>query len=433
MKFVSTRGASPAVSVSEALERGLAPDGGLFVPEDFPYIDLRMLDGRTTLAEIGEVLLHPFFAEDSRLSEALSEICRISFSFPTPLVSVPGRPGDFILELFHGPTSAFKDVAARFLANVLTHGPGVKGTVVVATSGDTGGAVAAAFAGKPGIEVVILYPDGKVSARQEAQLCGWGGNVRAFAVDGTFDDCQRVVKEVLLTRDGNRNWLSANSINLGRVLPQMVYYAQVSLARKRAGATHDAGFIIPTGNLGNALAALWAKKIGMPIGPIVLALNANRGLVDYLANGSFAPNATISTLANAMDVGNPSNLERLRGLAPDVSFLRKEVRAESVGDAEIRAEIRGSEAEWGQALCPHTATAAVARKRLGTGSDAEWILVATAHPAKFEAIVEPLIGHTLPIPSALAEILRRPAVKTAIPATLSALLVELSSETDRRY
>lgn len=425
MNFGSTRHGISPVSIGEALEKGLAPDGGLFIPEEFPRFDLRQFDGKNTLAEIGGVLLRPFFTGDSRFAGALPEICREAFNFPTPLVPIPNRPGDFMLELDHGPTSAFKDVGARFLASSLSRA-GVRGTVLVATSGDTGGAVAAAFFGKPGIDVVVLYPKGKVSPRQEAQLCAWGGNVRAFALEGTFDDCQRVVKEALLDRSGKRNWLSANSINLGRILPQMVYYAQAALARKRAGAKREPGFIIPTGNLGNALAALWAKELGLPIGPVVLALNANRGIADFLAAGNFKPVATIATLANAMDVGNPSNLERLEALRPEIDLLRADVRAEVASDAEIRSEIKTSEKEWGKAICPHTATAAIARRRIGAiGADQEWILVSTAHPAKFESIVEPLIGHTVPVPEALAEILRRSATRTEIAPTYAALRAEL--------
>ncbi len=422
MKFVSTRGAGP-VSIREALEAGLAPDGGLFVPTEFPKLGPKDFENLTTLSEIGGRLLGPFFVDDPGVSVTLGEICHSAFDFPTILRKVPKRPKDFILELFHGPTCAFKDVGARFLARVTAPGRSEKmQTVIVATSGDTGGAVAAAFHKLRGVEVVILFPKGKVSPRQEHQLCAWGDNIRAFAVEGDFDACQRIVKEALLDRASGRDWRSANSINLGRVLPQMVYYAQASLAHP------DAGFIIPSGNLGNALAALWAKKIGLPIGPVVLALNANRVIADFFESGVYQPASTIATIANAMDVGNPSNLERLRALYPKMDDLRANVRAESVSDDEIRNEIRTSEAEWGQALCPHTATAAVIRRRLakepGFG-DREWILVSTAHPAKFESIVEPLIGHPVELPGALKEILRRPATSETIEPTYAALLKRL--------
>ena len=264
MKFRSTRGKAPVIDIAQALLAGLAPDGGLYVPDEFPRLSAsdfkKELTGGTRLAAIGARLLAPFFATDPGLSRALPGICTRAFDFPVPLRPVAGREGDYVLELFHGPTAAFKDVGARFLAECVsllketpaanvgrvgaplaegaTPVPGSRAAnvgsvqsrlrrVIVATSGDTGGAVAAAFFGKPGLEVVVLYPKGRISARQEKQLCAWGGNIRAFAVEGSFDDCQRMVKEALLRpRSATAPaWLSANSINLGRILPQMVYYA----------------------------------------------------------------------------------------------------------------------------------------------------------------------------------------------------------------
>jgi threonine synthase len=432
MKFVSTRGKIAPVSIREALEAGLASDGGLFVPEAFPKFTVSDFNGCNTLASVAKILLKPFFAEDETLSQALPEICDTSFNFPVPLTAVPKRTGDFILELYHGPTSAFKDVGARFLAasmEALAKAETVSKprTVIVATSGDTGGAVAGAFFGRKGIDVVILYPRGRISPRQEKQLCAWGGNIRAFAVNGTFDDCQRIVKEALLDPNASRTWLSANSINLGRILPQMVYYAYsaVLLARKASGVQSSEDFpgvIIPSGNLGNSLAALWVRKVGLPLGPVHLAMNANRGVVDFLATGELNPAATIPTLANAMDVSKPSNLERIRNLFPVHADLQKQVSSESVSDDEIRAEIKTSEAEWGQVLCPHSAVAAVVRKRMDPSEQKRsWILVATAHPAKFETIVEPLIGHAVAVPPLLAQILAKPSVEIPMDATYAAL------------
>ena len=427
MRYVSTR--SPAapvpIPIQAALEAGLAPDGGLYVPESFPRFAPEDFAHDRTMAEVGARLLAPFFDGDPGLSGALPEICARAFDFPIPLVSVPGRPDDFILELYHGPTAAFKDVGARFLAECATHLPHAgERTVIVATSGDTGGAVGAAFFGKPGVQVVILYPAGRISPRQEKQLCAWGGNVRAFAVEGAFDDCQRMVKETLLRARQQKSsphaWLSANSINLGRILPQMVYYARASLELWRARG-RAASFIIPSGNLGNSLAALWARRVGMPIDRIALALNQNRPVADYLATGTFTPAATITTLANAMDVGNPSNLERLRQLYPALEELRSHVLAESVTDEEIRQEIRVSEKDWGQPFCPHTAVAGVLRKRLPREAANPWVLVATAHPAKFESIVEPLIGHAVEIPPALAKILKQPSRSERVAPTVEAL------------
>ena len=458
MKFVSTRNPALRVTIREALKNGLAPDGGLYVPEVYPHIEIDAFRNAKTHADVAYMLLSPFFAEDAVLKSALQKICDTTFQFPIPLNAVPGKPHDFILELYHGPTSAFKDVGARFLANVMeviiadesaqtqdslclnvdsqshvnksphldiASRPSARSpkTVLVATSGDTGGAVAGAFFGKAGINVAILYPDGKISARQEKQLCAWGGNVHAFAVKGTFDDCQRIVKEALKTSHGQNSgqeWLSANSINLGRILPQMVYYAYAALQLKQAS------FVIPSGNLGNSLAAVWAKKIGLPIGEIHLALNANHGVTDFLTSGNFTVQKTIPTLANAMDVSNPSNLERLRNLYPDVNDLKKFMHAESVSDEAIKMEITSSEIEWGQVLCPHTAVAAVVRKRNfkdhpGAAKN-PWVIVSTAHPAKFESIVEPLIGHLVTVPEALAEILLKPSKVKKIDPTYSAFM-----------
>jgi threonine synthase len=436
VQYISTRDATRTVGIREALEAGLAPDGGLFVPDHFPKFRAEDFRAGLSLAEFAPIVLAPFFGTDSELSTALPEICRSAFNFPTPIFRVPGEghSGDFILELYHGPTCAFKDVGARFLAGVMTlkQDNKVKRTVIVATSGDTGGAVAAAFHRKPDIEVVILYPKGMVSPRQEHQLCAWGDNVRAFEVKGTFDDCQRVVKEALgstatasAASASNRKWLSANSINLGRILPQMTYYAWASLERFRKNGGVAPGFIVPSGNLGNSLAAVWAKKAGFPIGKVVLALNSNRGVADYLQSGVLKAARAVPTLANAMDVGNPSNLERLRSLYPDVGVLREVVEAFSFSDQEISNEIRGSEREWGQILCPHSAVATLARRRLPAGG--EWIMVATAHPAKFETIVEPLIGKKVELPAALREILKRPAEKSTIPASYAELVSALRS------
>jgi len=344
-------------------------------------------------------------------------------------VSTDGKgPQDFILELYHGPTCAFKDVGARFLAGcieVMAQVTRKKRTIIVATSGDTGGAVAGAFHRRHGVEVIILFPKGRISPRQETQLCAWGDNVRAFAVEGTFDDCQKMAKEALLKGD----WLSANSINLGRIFPQMIYYAVAALTlARRNPKSLPASFIIPSGNLGNSLAALWAKKIGLPIGPVHLALNANRTVLDYLMTGILEAHPTVATLANAMDVGNPSNLERLKVLYPSIEAIRKEVSAESIRDDQIRDAIRTSELDWGQILCPHTATAAVYRKHLqsrGEELDRDHVIVSTAHPAKFETIVEPLIGHTVAVPEALVKILNQPAHSRTIQPRLEELMKNL--------
>jgi threonine synthase len=403
MRFRSTRLSASTLTLSEAVQMSLAPDGGLYVPESFPVFEIGDFDGLESWREIGAKLLEPFFSGDV-LRPQLDEICREAFNFPIPLNFIGDDTA--VLELFHGPTAAFKDVGARFLAACVSRLPGQR-TVLVATSGDTGGAVAAAFHEHPEIKVVILFPKNKVSPRQQHQLTCWGDSVRAFAVRGDFDDCQRVVK----TAFGSREWaegrglLSANSINQGRILPQSVYYAAASLwyfRQKRA----PPGFIIPTGNLGNAVAAFWARKMGLPVREIILATNANRALPDFLASGSWDPHQTIPTLANAMDVGNPSNIERLLDLHPEVSELRRIAQAFSVSDEEIAGTITRGNTSWQQSWCPHTATAVYVRESLATP---HWIIVATAHPAKFESVVEPLIKQPLPVPLSLTRLLETPS------------------------
>jgi threonine synthase len=335
---------------------------------------------------------------------------------------------DGLLELFHGPTAAFKDFGARFLAECALKLPAKKERLVlVATSGDTGGAVASAFHAKDGIEVAILFPKGRISPRQEKQLTSWGGNVRAFAVNGSFDDCQALAKAAFQDQALSSRFelLSANSINIGRILPQSVYYAWAAL-EYRAKTGREAGFVIPTGNLGNALACVWAREMGFPIREVALSLNANRAIADFLASGDWKSAPAVSTLANAMDVGNPSNLERLRFLFPQIEKLRGAVRARSFGDDEIREAIRAARKDWGETLCPHTATAYAFARSLG-GKD--WVVVATAHPAKFESIVEPLTGEKIPLPRELQKILERPSRSEDLPADLSALRAALLPRT----
>ena len=430
MRFVSTRDARHSVDLSQAMISGIAPDGGLYVPEHLPTTAPAEFDGVDSLESIAQRLLQSFFAGDA-LHADLSAICQEAFAFQAPAVPLERAPGPAsVLELFHGPTCAFKDFGARFLAASLERVYGRMGrrlTLLVATSGDTGSAVAAAFHRRPWVDVVLLYPKGLVSPRQAQQLACWGENVRTFSVLGTFDDCQRVVKEALrdpaLARD--RALSSANSINLGRLLPQMAYYAETSLQiwREEKRRPH---VIIPSGNLGNAVACVWAREIGLPIGEIVLATNENRVVVDYLADGVWQPRPSIATLASAMDVGNPSNMERLRELIPDVSTLRSRMRAYAVTDDEIRETIRTDASALGYVWCPHSAAAAhvyrqVARERPGD----RWVIVSTAHPAKFNEIVEPLVGENLPVPPALERLLRLPRQEQDLAPSVEALRASL--------
>lgn len=433
MNYHSTRGAGP-VGLDEALLRGLAPDGGLFVPAVLPRFDEAAFAGLDDIVDIGVRFLRPF-AAGSRLEPALDAICHDAFSFPIPLRDLPPAKAQLgVLELFHGPTAAFKDVGARFLAACMQRLDRDREdprplTILVATSGDTGGAVAAAFHGRPGFRVVVLYPDGQVSPRQAHQLGCWGGNVLTLAVDGPFDACQQLVKQAFAhSRISQEHRLcSANSINIGRLLPQAVYYAAASLWHLRRHA-RPASFIIPTGNLGNALACVLARECGLPIAEIVLATNANRTIVDYLGSGEYAARPSVQTLASAMDVGDPSNMERLRHLFPAFTTLSDKISAFSVTDKEIREQIRLDASRRGETWCPHTATAARVHDCLPAAHAAQhWVLVATAHPAKFHEIVEPLVGEAVRVPPALAELLERPAKAERIPANLDILAAQLAA------
>ncbi|MBN8481596.1 MAG: threonine synthase [Xanthomonadales bacterium] len=423
MKYTSTRGGTDPATLSEALAAGLAPDGGLFVPDAMPRVPLEDFEGADSLAAVAARLLAPFFAGDA-LADALPAICAEALDFEAPLK--PTRvDGCAVLELFHGPTAAFKDFGARFLAACMQrlHGPGdTPRTILVATSGDTGAAVAAAFHRRPGLRVVILYPDGRVSPRQAHQLGCFGDNVRALRVDGSFDDCQRLVKQALgdAALQARMPLGSANSISLGRLLPQMAYHAHAALVHARRRGT-PLNLVVPTGNLGNAFAAILARACGLPVGAIALATNANAVLPHFFAGADYAPQPSLATLANAMDVGAPSNFERLRWLYPDTANLRKAFVAESVDDATIRAVIARGEAQYGEVFCPHTACAIAVFERLrARRAGGDWAIAATAHPAKFERVVEPLVGHAVDVPPALAALLDRPACAEPMAADYAA-------------
>lgn len=413
LRYLSTRGASPAATLSQAIAAGLAPDGGLYVPDHLPTLSVEDFKADANLAQTAATLLAPFFAGDALAAE-LPAICAEALTFPTPLQSLPQHPNTSVLELFHGPTAAFKDVGARFLAACLRRVRGDQATpltILVATSGDTGAAVGAAFHRQPGIEVVILYPDGRVSPRQAHQLGCFGDNVHALRVQGRFDDCQRMVKAALndAALQAQSPLSSANSISLGRLLPQMSYYAHAALTWWRKHG-QPLNVVVPTGNLGNALTAIWVRAMGLPLGQIRLACNANETLPDFFAGNDYTPREAVATLANAMDVGAPSNFERLRWTYPDANELRKAFKAQSVDDRIIAATISLHAREHGEVFCPHTATAMHVLDELrATGDNAPWAVVATAHPAKFESVVEPLIGKPVEVPPALAAMLRRPA------------------------
>lgn len=428
MQFVSTRGAGP-VDIGQALADGLAKDGGLYVPATLPtfsaaeFADLQ-------LTAVAKTLLAPFFV-GSPLNEHLDAIVAETFSFDVPVRPLSTESGRAsLLELFHGPTAAFKDVGAGFLAACISRleaNAASPLTILVATSGDTGGAVAAAFDRRANIRVVVLYPDGRVSDRQAHQLSCWSDNVLSLAVDGTFDECQALVKRAMTDADlrAKYRFSSANSINIGRLLPQCTYYAFASLNHYRKTGNKP-GFVIPTGNLGNALACVLAREMGLPIGPIVLATNANRTIADYFDSLDWQPRASIATLASAMDVGNPSNMERLRGLLGEADVLREQLSVQVIDDAGIRDGIGRDFAEFNIVSCPHTATATQVWRAL-SASDTDWILVATAHAAKFETIVEPIIGQSVQIPESLAAVLSQPSRAVQVDATMDAVVAAMGA------
>ena len=430
MRFVSTRGRSPAVLIAAAIRGGAAPDGGLYVPAEPARVDPAGFD--EVLAPLAAKMLAPFFADDP-LAPELAAICAEAFDFEAPLVATdPAGPGLRLLELFHGPTGAFKDFGARFLMACFDRlsGPANPLTALVATSGDTGGAVGCAVEGRRGVRSVILYPRGRVSPFQKLQLSCWSAPNLSLEIDGDFDDCQRLVKAAFADPGlavGHR-LTSANSINVGRLLPQMVFIGAAALRMFRETNVAP-GFVIPAGNLGHAVAALWARDLGLPVGPIVAATNANRTLLDWFRGGVYTPVPSVPTLASAMDIGAPSNIERLA----QIPKRTRQLHVERVDDDAIRRRIRQEHRLTGYVLCPHSAVAVEAYRRLDPAIQAQrpWIAAATAHPYKFAEIVEPLIGETLSPPSALAAILGRRSRAQSIPATLDALAEALEADSGR--
>ncbi|MGE0816684.1 MAG: threonine synthase [Vicinamibacterales bacterium] len=427
----STRAAGgPDVTLGEAIVRGLAPDGGLYVPTSIPAMspsDVAALAGRP-IDEMAAALIAPL-AEDTFDPPALRRLLAAALDFPAPLR--PLDDGLYVLELFHGPTLAFKDFGARTMARLLAavaSGPGGPLTVLVATSGDTGGAVADAFFGVAGTRVVVLYPRGRVSPTQEAQFATLGGNVTAVAVEGTFDDCQRLVKEAFgdATLAARARLTSANSINIGRLLPQMAYYA-AAVAQLPAGAAPPV-VVVPSGNLGNLTAGVMARRRGVPIARFVSATTVNDPFPRFLASGRFEPRRAVPTLASAMDVGHPSNLERLTWLyGGDLDAMRRDIAGLAVTDDEVRAAMRELHARHGYVADPHTAVAYAGATRLAPGPGPV-VLLATAHPAKFPEVVEPTLGLPVAVPPALAARLALDVRATPIAPSLDALAPVLSAD-----
>jgi threonine synthase len=431
MRWVSSRGSSPAVPFIDALFAGTAPDGGLYMPERLDPLSPDQLDAIRSAAgdivEIGTIVGSHLLRDEISASD-LSALVKDALDFPIPLVHVTDNI--WALELFHGPTLAFKDVGARTQARLLHHfTDGTPLTILVATSGDTGSAVAQAFHGVPDTRVVVLYPEGKVSDVQEAQMASLGDNIVAVAVHGTFDDCQGLVKQAFADDDLRSHvWLTpANSINLGRLLPQVFYYFVLASAAPRQGGPGENLVVsVPSGNFGNLTAGLIAKRIGLSVERFVAATNVNDVVPQYLRTGEYKPRASVKTVANAMDVGAPSNFERMRAMyGESFDSLRCDIVGAAFDDDTIVAEIGAVYRRYGYLLDPHGAIAWLGlRQTLAAGE--RGVFLGTAHPAKFREVVEPAIGETIPLPPALAEAIKRPRHSERLPvdyATLKRLLL----------
>ena len=439
---MSTAGASPVVSLGEALRRGLAPDGGLYLPESLPPLPQAFFDElpELDLPEIAFwVLNHLLHGELP--SSTLREIVVDALDFPIPLRSLEEKDEASreirVLELFHGPTLAFKDVGARFLARLLaaTREPGREILVLAATSGDTGGAVAQAFFGVPGVRVAVLYPQGQVSPLQERQFATLGGNVEALAVQGTFDDCQALVKRAFADHAlAERLGLtSANSINVGRLLPQAVYYFEAAARLfQETGHRPPLLFSTPSGNFGNLTAGLIARRLGLEA-QFLAATNRNDVVPEYLKSGRLVPRPSLRTPSNAMDVGNPSNFVRIQHLYDgSLERLREHVRGHAVDDESTRRTIAEVEARTGYVMDPHTAVGYLAlRENLPRSAPGTvGIVLSTAHPAKFLEVVEPVLARSLKIPPELGSRRDLPLLARALEneySTLYDVLLENAS------
>jgi threonine synthase len=422
MKYYSLRHQSPPVDFRQATITGQAPDGGLYFPETIPKFlpgfrrELRGLSKATVAFNV----MRPYVGD--AIGEAdLLRICAEAVDFEFPLV--PVGAGVSSLELFHGPTLAFKDVGARFMSRCLGYfaqrGDTPPVTVLVATSGDTGGAVASGFLGVPGVEVVILYPSGKVSPVQEQQLTTLGQNITALEVDGTFDDCQALVKRAFLDEElaAKRFLTSANSINVARWLPQQLYYCFAMQQWPEEAAPPVVS--VPSGNFGNICAGLLARASGLPLGHFIAACNANEPVPAYLRTGTFTPRAAIPTFSNAMDVGNPSNFVRILELFDnDLTKMRTALSADTVSDADTVAAIRQVWEQDGYLLDPHGAVAYAALRRYQTGHPgAAGMILATAHPVKFPDVVEPILGRSIELPAVVQALQGR--AKRSVPISVN--------------
>ncbi|TAH18859.1 MAG: threonine synthase [Cytophagales bacterium] len=417
MKYYSTKRQTSPVNLKEAVLKGLPADNGLFMPEHIPSLPNSFFEKIEQLSfqEIACEVAHNLLGEDID-KDKLQEIVISAINFPAPLVSLSDTT--YILELFHGNTLAFKDFGARFMAKLM--GYFVEGNtaaldILVATSGDTGSAVAHGFFNVPNIHVTVLYPKGKVSNFQEKQFTTLGGNITALEIDGTFDDCQALVKQAFLDKTLNEslNLSSANSINISRLIPQSFYYfeAYKQLKDKQKPTV----FVVPSGNFGNLTAGLLAKKMGLPISQFVAATNANDIIPNYLQTGSYSPRPSIQTISNAMDVGNPSNFQRMLDLFGKVEEMRNQIIGYAFDDEQTAKAMRTVKEKYNYIIDPHGAVGYLALEKYikEVNKDINGIVLETAHPVKFAEVVSPQIGEEVAIPERMRYLLEKP--KMSIP------------------
>ena len=408
------------VGFKKALFQGLPPDRGLYMPELIPKFDIAFFQDKMSYSELASSMLHPFVSEYISLSK-LMEICNSAFNFEIPIIYL--EKDIHLLELFHGPTMAFKDFAARFMARCMEYLLSEEITILVATSGDTGSAVANAFFSLDGINVVILYPSARVSSIQEQQLTTYGGNVIALEVDGSFDQCQQMVKEAFLdeTISNQCTLSSANSINIARLLPQTVYYAW---AWKQISNGSPIVFSVPSGNFGNLTGGIIAKHMGLPIKKFIASTNANDVFSKYLNTGIYSAKPSIQTISNAMDVGNPSNFQRIQNIYNEnVSDIQNDIMSWSFQDDQIKDIIQKIKRKFNYLIDPHTAIglSGVEKYKKEINLDTKLIALSTAHPAKFIEVIEPIIGKDVSVPIKLQKVMEKEKKSIIIPAQYSYL------------
>ena len=417
MKYYSLNNKNSKVSFEEAVIQGLAPDRGLYFPETIPTLPKSFFDSIEDLSneEIAFQVMQPFVVDEIPKTE-LKQIIAETLCFDFPCVEV--EENIYSLELYHGPTMAFKDVGARFMSRCLGYfnrEKDQKNTVLVATSGDTGGAVASGFLGVKGVEVVILYPSGKVSDIQERQLTTLGQNIKALEVDGVFDDCQDMVKKAFLDESLNhKNLTSANSINIARWLPQMFYFFFAYKQLKKFNKTLIVS--CPSGNFGNICAGILAKKLGLPIQHFVASTNANDTVPQFLTNGKYEAKPSIPTISNAMDVGNPSNFIRIQELYHnDLNAFKKDFTSFSYDDEATKQVLKDIYKNSGYIAEPHGAVGYLGlKKEMQNHPNAIGIFLETAHPIKFLDVVEPVFGIQLPIPTQIESVLNNEKIRVNI-------------------